>query len=336
MRTLPCVVLCAIGVAALSCGPDPAIENQKRLAQLRSTYDGLHQRLEAATAKDPLVAAAFADKGSVVVAIRSSLIEELASNIAKRYLDDVTVNLRDVKAKSKGEVRRKTFLGRVKVGSWNVSVELGGMVGDLRAGTPQVALRAPNMIDLQIPVDVLETTGEATLDFGWDSSGLANVVCKDFTLNRGIEGRVLPQKHTLKGAMRLENTGTSLTATPIFPDRKINLRLDLTEESWAVVEEALRSQNTADTCGAFMKPDKVLEFLKGLAAKGVGVKLPRSIFRTVSLPARLSQEVTVNRRVLSLVVNGESLRIDGATLWSSASVRIQTAPAPPAQAGGSF
>ncbi len=336
MKTFQCVILTALCAALVNCGPDPTIGNEKRLAELRSTYDALHGRLEAATAKDPLVASAFADRGSVVVAIRSGLIEELAAKIATRYLDDVTVDLHDVKAKGGGEVRRKTFLGHVKVGSWNVNVELGGMIGDLRAGTPRVVLRAPNMIDLQIPVDVLETTGDATLDFSWDSSGLANVVCKDFTLNRGIRGRVLPQKHTLSGAMRLENTGTSLTATPIFPDRKIELRLDLTEASWAAVEQALRSQNTADTCGALMKPEQALRFLKALAAKGVGVKLPRSIFRTVSLPARLRQEVTVNRRVLSLAVTGESLRIDGATLWSSASVHIQTAAAPNAQAGGSF
>ena len=78
MKTIHCVILAALSAVLVSCGPDPAIENQRRLAQLRSTYDALHRRLETATAKDPLVAAAFADRGSVVLAIRSSLIEELA------------------------------------------------------------------------------------------------------------------------------------------------------------------------------------------------------------------------------------------------------------------
>lgn len=306
----------------------PQTEVPARMAALERTYEDLHKRLEAAAGKDPLVAAAFADRGSVVVAIRASLLEELAGNIAKRYLDNVKVDLEEVHAKSSGEVRRKTFLGKVKVGAWNVSIVLGDLVGDLRAGTPRVTLRAPNMIDLEIPVNVQETFGDATLDFGWDSSGLANMVCKDFELNRGIRGRVLPQKHVVNGAMRLANSGASLTATPLFPDRHVRLQIDLTPASWTIVEEALRSQDTSSTCGTFLNPEEALTFLKGLAAKGVNVKLPESIFRTVRLPASLRQEVTVNRRVLNLKIQGESLRIEAKTLWSSASIRIENAPKP--------
>ncbi len=319
--------LLAVSAVLSGCSPGPPPETPGRMAALQRTYDELHKRLEAAAEKDPLVKAAFADRGTVVVAIRSGLIEELAASIAKRYLDNVKVDLEDVHAKSSGEIRRKTFLGKVKVGAWNVSVELGEMVGDLRAGTPQVSLRAPNMIDLEIPVNVLESLGDATLDFGWDSSGLANVVCKDFELNRGIRGRVLPQRHVVTGAMRLANSGTSLTATPVFPNRKVRLRIDLTEASWATVEEALRSQDTSGTCGTFMNPEQALTFLKGLAAKGVTVTLPDSIFRTVRLPASLRQEVTVNRRVVNLAIQGESLRIEAKTLWSSASVQVRTGPA---------
>ena len=90
-----------------------------------------------------------------------------------------------------------------------------------------------------------------------------------------------------------------------------------------MVEAALRSQDTAGTCGALMNPEQALEFLKALAAKGVGVKLPRSIFRTVRLPASRRQEVTENRRQVDLTVQGESLRIQAGTLWSSASIQIQ-------------
>lgn len=311
------------------CAPPPAAVSGK-MAALERTYEDLHKQLEASAEKDPLVAAAFADRGSVVVAIRASLIEELAGNIAKRYLDNVKVDLEEVHAKSSGEVRRKTFLGKVKVGSWSVSVVLGDLVGDLRAGTPKVSLRAPNMIDLEIPVNVQESFGDATLDFGWDSAGLANMVCKDFELSRGIRGRVLPQKHVINGAMRLANSGTSLTATPIFPNRKVILRLDLTPASWTIVGDALRSQDTSGTCGTFMNPEQGVTFLKGLAAKGVTVNLPESIFRTVRLPASLNQEVTVNRRVLSLQVQGESLRIEAKTLWSSASIQVQVAAKTPA------
>jgi len=305
------------------CTAVPPAEGPGKLAGLQQTYDALHARLDAAAARDPLVTATHADRGTIVMAIRSSLVEDLVGHVARRYLDNVEVDLGDVRAKSSGEIRKKTFLGRVKVGSWTVSVELGDLVGHLRAGTPKVSLRAPNMIDLEIPVNVIESAGDAAFAFTWDSAGLANVVCKDFELNRGLRGQVLPQRHVVHGAMRLANNGEDLTATPVFPDRKVRLRIDLTPASWAIVEAALRSQDTSGTCGTLVNPEEGLAFLKTLAAKGVTVRLPEKIFRTVRLPASLRREVTVTGRVVNLSIQGESLRIETGTLWSSASILVQ-------------
>ena len=294
----------------------------------QGAYDRLHDRLEKAAASEPLVASAFADRGQVVLAIRSGLVEELAGNVARHYLDRVTVDLSEVEGHSSGELRRKTLFGRVKVGDWSVSVDLGNLTGNLRAGSPRVSLRGPDLIDVELPVDVQATEGDATLRFGWDSAGLANVVCKDFDLTRKIRGRVLAQRHLVSGALRLHNDGESLTATPVFPDRRIRLRLDLTARSWGVVEAALRSQDTSGKCGTLMDPDKGLVRLKELAARGIKVRLPDSIFRPVSLPARLQKSVKVSQRTVGLRLAAESLRIETATLWSSVSVQVQAETKP--------
>jgi RNA polymerase sigma factor (sigma-70 family) len=163
---------------------------------------------------------------------------------------------------------------------------------------------------------------------GWDSTGLANVVCKDFELTREIRGRVLAQRHLVSGALRLHNNGESLTATPVFPERRIRLKLDLTAPSWGVVEAALRSQDTSGKCGALMDPDKGLVRLRALAARGIRVRLPDSIFRAVSLPARLQKSVKVSQRTVELQLTAESLRIETATLWSSVSVQVQAGTKP--------
>jgi hypothetical protein len=316
------LLLAGAAMALASCARKAPPEDPARMTALKSAYDQLHARLEKAAATEPLVAMAFADRGQVVVAIRSGLIETLAGNVAQRYLDRVTVDLSGLEAHKSGELRRKTFLGRIKLGEWNVSVDLGDLVGDLRAGVPRVGLRGPDLIDVELPVDVQPTEGSATLRFGWDSSGLANVVCKDFELTRDIRGRILPQRHVLSGALRLANTGETLTATPVFPDRGVRLKLDLTPRSWAVVEAALRSEDTFDKCGIVMHPDKGLPLLKELAARGIMVQLPESIFRTVSLPARLQTSVQVGPGTVGLRLKAESLRIETATLWSSVSVQV--------------
>jgi len=311
-----------------ACGVLSDRDAPRRIEKLQAQYDELHRRFETAVASEPLVAKAFEDRGQVVLAIRSGLIEQLAGSIAARYLDKVTVDLADVRAHGKGKLDKKTFLGKVKLGDWDVRVELGTMLGHLRAAQPVVSLRPPDLIDIELPVDVEESLGAASLHFTWDSAGVANMVCNDFETSIAIEGRVLPQRHTLKGALRLANSGGRLTETPLFPDRRIQVRMDLTPASWAAVEKALRSEDTLGKCGMLASAEDGLAFLRALAAKGIGIKLPDSVFRAVDLPARVQESVLVNQRAIGLRLTAESLRIDTATLWSSASVQVQTSPKP--------
>jgi len=318
-----------IMVSLLSaCGFQSDRDTPRRIEKLKAEYGDLHKRFEKAVASEPLVASAFSDKGQVAIAIRSGLIEELAGNVAARYLDRVTVDLADLRADSHGDLDKKTFLGHLKLGSWSVNVELGTMLGHLRAAQPVVGLRPPDLIDIALPVDVEESFGDATIHFTWDSAGITNAVCRDFKLTQAIKGRILPQRHTLKGALRLSNAGGRLTETPLFPDRRIHVRMDLTPESWAAVEKALHSQDTFGKCGMFAHTSDGMEFLRSLAANGIDIKLPDSIFRAVDLPARLQQSVLVNQRPIGLQVTAESLRVDTATLWSSVSVQVQTRPKP--------
>lgn len=317
-------IACALAaLVSTGCTSQAPRDDPARMALLKKAYDQLHARLEKASATEPLVTSAFAARGEVVLAIRSGLIEDLAGNVAQRYLDRVTVDLTGVQARKSGELGRKTLLGRVKLGEWSVRVELGEVKGDLRAGSPRVGLRGPDLIEVEVPVEVQETEGAATLHLDWDSSALAGVVCKDFEMTREIQGRVLAQRHLLSGALRLLNTGESLTATPVFPERRVPLKMDLTPRSWGVVEAALRSQDVLGKCGIVMDPDKGLMRLRALVARGIKVKLPDSIFRTVSLPARLHKSVRVNQRSVGLRLTAESLRIETATLWSSVSVQVQ-------------
>ena len=94
------------------------------------------------------------------------------------------------------------------------------------------------------------------------------------------------------------------------------------------MEAALRSQDTSGKCGTLMDPDKGLVRLRALAARGIKVRLPDSIFRAVTFPARLHKAVKVNQRTVALRLTAESLRIETATLWSSVSVQVQANPKP--------
>jgi hypothetical protein len=151
---------------------------------------------------------------------------------------------------------------------------------------------------------------------------VANVVCHDFDLTRELEGTVLAQGHTLAGDIAFRSVDGALTAAPEFPDRKIALRVDLSPESWADVEAALRSQDSVGRCGALMKPERILEKLHGLAERGIPVTLPASIFNPVRLPARVEKRVAVQDRDVNVTVSADTLVLTSQMLWSSASVHV--------------
>jgi hypothetical protein len=174
----------------------------RRIEKLKTEYNQLHERFEKALSGEPVAASALLSRGQVVLAIRSGLIEELAGNVASRYLDRVTVDLGEMSAHGQGELNKKTFLGKVKLGDWRVGAELGTVLGHLRAAQPVVSLRPPDLIEIELPMDIEENVGDATLHFAWDSAGVTNAVCKDFEVTQAIKGRVLAQRHTLKGALR--------------------------------------------------------------------------------------------------------------------------------------
>lgn len=317
-------LLLSITLVSWGCGGRSIVENQERIAALEATRNALRVRLDARVDAEPLVASVMAEQAPVVLAIRSGLIEELAGQVARRYLDQVNVDVGGMDTHSQGEVHKKTFLGDIKVGGWKLTVDIGRLVGSLRAGTPSVRLRAPDLIDVDLPVDVLETEGDVTLNFWWDSAGIANLLCKNFRLTRTIQGRVVAQRHSLRGALRVVNNGESLDATPEFADRKLRLQIDLSPASWKIVSEALRSQEAPGTCGALMNPDLGMKRLRALAGRGVNVRLPDAMFRTFSLPARVRQSAQVGNRTVSLVVGAHSLHVDPETLWSSARVTVQS------------
>jgi hypothetical protein len=172
-------------------------------------------------------------------------------------------------------------------------------------------------------VDVLPARGRVAIRLSWDSAALANVVCKDFELARDLDGRVLAQRHFVDGAFRIGFVGEGLQASPLFPERKLRLKLDLTPESWRTVEAALRSQDSLGRCGLLMNPERGMQRLRALAKRGIDVRLPEELFRSVELPAQLVKAVTIADRPVELDVRARALRFVTGMLWSSASLHIR-------------
>jgi hypothetical protein len=185
---------------------------------------------------------------------------------------------------------------------------------------------------VDVPVEVLPAAGRIALDFGWDSKGLANVVCRDFAVHQVLDGRVVAQRHRLSLAIRLSDGGGVLSATPSLSERKFALRVELQPVAWASVEQALEAQDSLGRCGILLKPERVLGELRALAARGIPVRLPDELVRSVRLPAQLAQQVRLGARDVELSLRRPALRVDSELVWSSARISATGARRPAAAA----
>ena len=312
-----------LGLVLAGCaGGAPKVSPGARLRRLRADHERLHRELEVAVGQHAVATRASSDTGQIVVAIQSKWIEDLMTRVAGQYLDRVTLDLASVEAHAGGRIDKDSFLGHFKVGDWRVEVVIDSLRGLLAAGRPRLVFSGRDLLKIELPVRVQPAPGKVSIRFAWDSASVANVVCKDFELTRTLAGSVPAQTLEVKGALRFSSEGGSIVAVPLFPERTVALRMDLSPESWATVDEALGSQNSLGKCGLLLNPEVVVAKLRELTQQGIRVTLPASIFRTVRLPARIEKVVEVAAHKVGVEVSSERLGFEHEVLWSSATVRV--------------
>jgi hypothetical protein len=321
------LLVAAATAAAWSCHrPQPKPQPTGRLESLKRTHDTLHARLEQLVALDPLATRVFADPGQVAIAVRTQFIKDLVTEGARQYLKHVAILLDGVQAGADGEVHAGKLLGHAKVGNWRADVTIEHLTGWVETETPVLRIPRNNVLEVEVPVQIREVPGKVGIRFAWDSASVVNAVCKDFDLSRDLDGRVLAQRHIVTASVRISAGKNSLIASPDALESGLLLRLDLTPDSWATVETALRSQDTLGRCGLFLKPEKVLDHLHELAAKGINIHLPASLLRPVELPTRFEQTVSTGTHEVKLSLATGAFQMTPELLFTSSTIGIDRGP----------
>jgi hypothetical protein len=301
-----------------------------RSRELRAVHESLHRQLESHFGAEPLLAQSEVDSGDVVVAIRTPYLGTVIREVTRRYLDRVRLDLAPhVHVHETGEVKKKTFLGEMKLGEWSVHLTIDRLQSTLAGATPVLKVAADNTVALTLPVTILEAKGAGRIHFAWDSKAMANIVCKDFEVEEDLVATAMSEKYHVRGALTLAAEGDHIIGRPVFPHDRYRVRIDLTPESWAKVEAALRAQDTLGRCGIAIKPEQHLPKLRELANKGFEFKLPRSLFRPIVLPARIESQVNAFGQTAEVKVEPRLLRLTDEVLWYGASVHARlTQPLP--------
>jgi hypothetical protein len=300
---------------AARAAPQPATDLPRQNRLLRA-------RLDTLLAADPVVSKAMRTPGDVVIAVRAAFARSVVRELTRSYFDRVVVDLRDLDVSRQGALRKQTPLGRLRVGEWAVDLRVHQVKGVLRAGEPRVHFLAGDQVELEFPLHLEQGQGRATLDFAYDSKGLANLVCKDFQATQVVSGAVIPEEYPVAGSFRLHTAPNSLTAKPSFTET-FRVRLDLDPGSWAAVRARLQKEDRLGRCGLALDPDKAIAELRTIAGRGFDVKLPPQLFRTVVLPAEGAQTVLVEQQRVHVAVHQNALRMGEDLVWYSAQVDVE-------------
>lgn len=319
--------LVAAALALAACRREGPPGEPPRLESLRQADRAFHDRVKAAVADDPVVRQVLASKDTdVVMGIRSGLTQRLLQRVTACYLDQMTLDLEDVEAKAKGDLHQKTFLGKLKVGDWRVELVIDEFRTRLRAQKPSLRVLDDDEIDLDIPVEAQAAPGRASIHFAWDSTGIADLVCKDFELTRTLDARIPRQTHTIGATFRVAGGLEGLKVEPVARRDTIRVTIEVPESSWEVVAEALKTQDTFSRCGIGLDPPKVIADLKARVAQGFDVRLPDKMMREVALPARFERTGRLDNRPIAVTLRSTGFRLTRDAIWTGASISVD-APA---------
>jgi hypothetical protein len=172
-------------------------------------------------------------KAPVRVGVPTALARDLVEKVARGFVDQVALDLRNLKVRKKGTVRKVVTLGE-----YELKVDIARAYGRLKTGRPDVRFGG-NKVSLALPVAIASGEGRATVGFKWDGKNVSDAVCGDLEVTQEVSGRIKPDTYPVGGSLVLQATAREILATPHFPPTRIKLRIDPSAESWAAVQKIL-------------------------------------------------------------------------------------------------
>jgi hypothetical protein len=308
------LALALAALAATGCRKDRQTPKQLQaeIAALEKERDALRARVMALMEKDPRVEGM--PKTPVRVSVPTVLMRELIEKVTAGFVDQVTLELKNLKAKKSGTVKKV-----VSIGQYDLQVSIDKVSGRLKTGKPDVRFGG-NKVTLALPVTVASGSGHATIHFKWDGKNVSGAVCGDMEVTQEVSGKVKPASYPMSGTLVLEATAQFIMARPQFPELKVRLKVDPSAESWAAVDKILAEKT--GVCGYVVEKVDVRGILERIVEKGFNVKLPVHKIKPLAVPVGIEPTMTVRGQPVALAIKVGGLTITEHSFWLGAHVSI--------------
>jgi len=287
-------------------------EIRAEIAALEVERDGLRQRLEGLVGTDPRLAGM--PDTPVRLAVPTGLAGDLIGRVLTGAADQVTIELRNLRARKRGTVRKV-----ITIGDYDLRVTVNQVVGTLRTGAPTVTFGG-NEVALALPLTVAAGTGTATIDFAWDGRNISGAVCGDMTVRQVVSGSVRPRTYPVTGRLRLTSTDTEILAEPRLPPMRLHLNVVPSAASWQAAQKLL--DDKTGLCGFVLDRVNVMGAVQRLVDRGFRVRLPVEKLKAVALPVGVEPTMQVRGETVALGIRVGGLAITPHAIWLGAHVSV--------------
>ena len=289
-----------------------AAQMRQDIAALEAERTALRARMEELVRKDPRLEGL--PEAPVRVGVPTSLAGELIKKVITGVTDQVTLELKNLRVRKRGTVRRV-----ITIGDYELDVLLKRVIGTLRPGTPTVTFGG-NRVTLAMPLHVAEGTGEASINFKWDGRNISGAVCGDLDVTRTVSGAVRPRTYPVSASLQLTSTDTEMLAEPAFPVIRVNLGVEPTAASWQSAQQIL--DDRTGVCGFVVDRINIMGIVKRLIDKGFNVRLPTEKVKAMALPVGIDPTMTVKGQPVALGITVGDLTITEHQIWLGADVSV--------------
>ncbi|HEX9187208.1 MAG TPA: hypothetical protein VGB87_09060 [Vicinamibacteria bacterium] len=318
MRALSAVAALAASAvlaATLACGrEDRETPDQIRagIQALETERDALRARVNELMVNDPRLPGM--PDTPVRVGVPTTLARDLIQRVVAGFVDQVTLELKNLKVKKSGRVKKVVTLGE-----YDLRVDIHQVKGKLETGTPEVTFGG-DKVALALPVTVVSGAGRATIRFKWDGKGVAGATCGDMEVTQEVSGGVRPDTYPVAGGLVLTATAKDILAQPRFPQIKVNLKVVPSDESWAAVDAILARKE--GLCGYVVEKVDVRGIVQRLVDKGFNVRLPTEKIKPMAVPIGIEPTMEVRGQPVALGIEVGDLAITESVIWLGARVSV--------------
>jgi hypothetical protein len=310
MRAWAMAVVLAVSAGCGRTDRQPPEAMRQQIAALEAERDTLRGRLNDLLVNDRRMDGM--PDTPVRIGVPTSLARDLVQRVLTGFVDQVTLELNNLRVRKRGTIRRV-----IPIGDYDLQVTVNRVTGTLTTGTPDVTFGG-DAVAVALPLTVAKGSGRATVRFQWDGRNVAGAVCGDMDVTQIVTGTVRPRTYQVSAGLALTATDTEILAQPRIPRLRVNLGVVPSAASWQAAQKIL--DDKGGVCGFVLERVDVLGHVGRLIDKGFNVRLPTEKVRAAALPVGVEPTLMVRGQPVALDISVGGLAITEHALWLGARV----------------